>query len=773
MPDWIKRARRGTDRGMLIVLILSLLSAWTFILNNGLPRNNASENYVFQTTDVSTAFQEGRFYPRWSPHAQQGYGAPILHYYPPGAPYAAALLDVGLTGDTVLAVRLLYGLSLMLSGVMVYALVLQYDDALSGLLAALLYGLSPFIGLTMPQIMGDLAGTLAAGLLPGFLWAFSRMLRRYHIADIAFVALFAAALIYTDPRQLIPALLMSGMMALHYLRHQGTIRHILLSSSAILAGLLMATPYWLPALLEFDAVHWRPPENTWLTASHTILDMLRPAQPIDPAALLPQIQVSIGLPLIFSVIIATLLILRKREKHYLFQQLMLVSGTGFLTFLTLTGEGYLWLLPAMLLSFAIAGSGVIKVRDIFSGIRQRMVTMSILIAATLLAMPVWLSSNPGTGVQNTDAQAQIRHEQQGFGIASLPPYRALPTTLDDSLSPNRFLIEGYLTRNINRFSVDNVLQNRASTIVESSHAHSIQIDRLPRASTITLLVASFPGWQATLNDNPVPLSTDSSGLLEVSLPVIERIIIDEDSPESFDATLRGNELQLSLGSTAPRQAAWFLFVCGILLLILLIRRRWYTQGELPFHDLQLLSHEDSRLITLVFFFLAIGTVFFNTDTGDNRLDISPYYQLRGSDALRYRTDAGLEAFAYRLPQSEVQAGNPLDLTLYWQAGRFLSENYQLRLHLRDVNTGQIRYSTSVRHPGLYPTRRWRRNYYVRDPHTLLIPENLTPGRYAIVMEVSDCNPTCGAGDRLQFFDENGRDTGTFPTLPVLIEVTSE
>src|SRR5947208_13602575 len=77
LPIWMQNSLRGTDWGVLIVLVFSLLAAWPFLLQPGLPRTNASEHYVYRAADTAQAFAEGLLYPRWSPNALTGHGAPI------------------------------------------------------------------------------------------------------------------------------------------------------------------------------------------------------------------------------------------------------------------------------------------------------------------------------------------------------------------------------------------------------------------------------------------------------------------------------------------------------------------------------------------------------------------------------------------------------------------------------------------------------------------------------------------------------------------------
>jgi hypothetical protein len=110
-PDWMRQARQGIDWGIALIFAFSLTIAIPFLSQDDLPHTNASENYVYRAADYAAALQEGRLYPRWSANVLGGYGAPIPHYFPPGAGYSAAVIQVLFTNDPVLAVRLLYALS--------------------------------------------------------------------------------------------------------------------------------------------------------------------------------------------------------------------------------------------------------------------------------------------------------------------------------------------------------------------------------------------------------------------------------------------------------------------------------------------------------------------------------------------------------------------------------------------------------------------------------------------------------------------------------------
>src|SRR5688572_28570408 len=101
LPNWMKQAQRTVDWGALLALAFALLAAWTFLSENQMSASTQNEHFVFQANDIAQAMREGIFYPRWSPYAVQGYGAPIPHYYPQAAAYFVAVFDVLFTNDMV------------------------------------------------------------------------------------------------------------------------------------------------------------------------------------------------------------------------------------------------------------------------------------------------------------------------------------------------------------------------------------------------------------------------------------------------------------------------------------------------------------------------------------------------------------------------------------------------------------------------------------------------------------------------------------------------
>ncbi len=78
------------------------------------------------------------------------------------------------------------------------------------------------------------------------------------------------------------------------------------------------------------------------------------------------------------------------------------------------------------------------------------------------------------------------------------------------------------------------------------------------------------------------------------------------------------------------------------------------------------------------------------------------------------------------------------LTLYWQAGEAISQNYQISVRLMDSSGQEAAVWSGPPARGLYPSSNWRPGELIRDPWTLDLaqaPRPVAPGRYTIAVAV--------------------------------------
>lgn len=745
----MRQAHQKPDWGLLLALAFSLITAFPFLAYPTLPHTNASENYVYRAADTAAALIEGRLYPRWSPHALNGYGAPIPHYYAPGAPYLAALIQVLFTDDAVSAVRLVFVISLALASVATYRLVARRIHEAAGLLAAFLYLGIPYVGLTIPHALGDPAQALALGLLPLLLWSADRLFRANCPLDLGLNALAITALMLTQPDMLITglALALTFSLGAHEPGWQTRLRRLTVSAGL---GIGMASFYWLPALLEVDAVHWLPPAIP-VDYRLTLAELFQAAEPIDPARLKLVPQFTVGpLVLVFVLGGAALSITNRRAK---LPFLALAAGTALIAVGLLAMPRRTDLVGPISLCLAVAGSSAIDWRECLPLRWRRLALPALLIVVWISSRPVWIVPFNDQGFGGVSPADQIQYQQLGYSAAVLPPHLPTPSSLIAGVAANRQLVEGYLSGSINRVALDRPEIGVQIGILESqSHSALFQV-RADSPVAFTLLTAYFPGWRAALGGRDVPLFADpQTGLIRIELPII-----------------RGGELRIVLDATPVRTGAWIISAAALAGALVLTWGR-LRQRSPQFEDSDRLTLPERRLLAALCICMAGATWAVNMAGEAALLRPRPGFGLEQTRLLQTRTDAGLGVLAYRLNADTLHPGDHLELSLLWQAQRAISQNYQALVYLLNTSDGTRWAEVNYHHPGGYPTRRWLPYRYIQQDYDLALPADMPPGNYQVTIEVAGCTPVCSPRNRLTFFDASGQMLGPVLYLPTILAV---
>ncbi|MBI1876692.1 MAG: glycosyltransferase family 39 protein [Chloroflexi bacterium] len=240
---------------------------------------------VYFLYEFDRAIRDGVWYPRWAPDFAFGYGYPFFNIYGPLSSYIGEAFHLaGL--DIVSAVKVVFGLSALLSGLTMYLFVKRLLGSPAGLIAALIYVYLPYHLFDL-YVRAALAESVGFVFVPLTLWGFYESVVRPRLATLLWAALAYAGLMFTSN---LLALLFTPIMGLyvaymllmnqrvsksmndkpppttHYaLRTSakpplGThyilrlTRSGLPSASVLLLGLGLSAIFWLPAFLEYRYV---------------------------------------------------------------------------------------------------------------------------------------------------------------------------------------------------------------------------------------------------------------------------------------------------------------------------------------------------------------------------------------------------------------------------------------------------------------------------------------------------------------------------------------
>jgi hypothetical protein len=92
---------------------------------------------------------------------------------------------------------------------------------------------------------------------------------------------------------------------------------------------------------------------------------------------------------------------------------------------------------------------------------------------------------------------------------------------------------------------------------------------------------------------------------------------------------------------------------------------------------------------------------------------------------------------YTLNDDQFVPGDIVQVTLFWQTAEPLDRRYKVFIHLVDASGQPIAQRDSEPGGGLNLTTVWQPGEVIRDNHGLLIPADVPPGQYSILLGLYD------------------------------------
>lgn len=226
---------------------------------------------VYFLYQFDKAIRDGVWYPRWAPDFAFGYGYPFFNIYGPLSSYLGEIFH--LTGfDIVTSVKIVFGLSVVLSGLTMYLFVRRLLGRPAGLIAALVYVYLPYHLFDL-YVRAALAESVGFVFVPLTFWGFYESVTRPRWPALLGAALAYAGLMFTSN---LLALLFTPILGLYVaylllmnqrmangelgLTHalRSTLRRLFISSLSpafvLFLGLGLSAIFWLPAFVEYRYV---------------------------------------------------------------------------------------------------------------------------------------------------------------------------------------------------------------------------------------------------------------------------------------------------------------------------------------------------------------------------------------------------------------------------------------------------------------------------------------------------------------------------------------
>jgi hypothetical protein len=266
----IARRLPSFDPYILLVVLFSLFSLGPLLQSGYFWDAHDARHSVYFLFEFDRGMQGSAqsAYPRWQPDFAFGYGYPFFNIYGPLSSYAGEIFYLLGSGFTD-AIKIVFGLSVIGSGLAMYGFVKQVLGRRGGLVAAVAYVVIPY-RLVDLYVRAALAESVAYVFVPLVLWAVWATLHRPRLANVLGLTFAYAALMFTSPlvTLLLTLILVLyiAVLALARLNDEqpwrrlsresvlplvGHLGHVLAPTAlALLFGIALSAFFALPALIE-------------------------------------------------------------------------------------------------------------------------------------------------------------------------------------------------------------------------------------------------------------------------------------------------------------------------------------------------------------------------------------------------------------------------------------------------------------------------------------------------------------------------------------------
>ena len=688
-----------TDLLCVFVLLLSSGVAIARLWDPGISSKHDALMGIYRVMELERSLQHGVLFPRLGLDLNFTYSAPLFQFYPPLASYIALLfsrLGLGL----VEASKAVFALSSLVGGLGAFA---YARWLLRRRLAALVAGgatiFAPYL-LTVAYERGAMAEGLALALTP---WVF---LAIHHIVEedgagwiwvsSVLVALLVLAHNITALFVLAAVMVFAVILAWRGQR----IKRLPCLLGAFALGLGLSAFYWLPALAE---TRFTQMETTMfsgpLAATNnltTLRSLVQPAIVFDywgplrfhlalwqavlggaALLLLPFQAPRVRLPLaLLAAIWLVAMVLQLTLARPFWELVPLVAsiqfpwrllGVASFCVAMLIGSAFLWRpLQGRL--------GAVAAAVLFVG---------IIIAGERALQPDLANPRYPFTSSQINLTDLFERGMEGYALFSdyQPETQRVPST------------ELALPRPADATNLAPLTATpHVQVLVEKPFYFELKVQS-DASFPLRLHRIFFPGWQATVDGQPVPVEpAGQHGLVSADVPAGEHDVV------------------IRYAGTPLQQVAAVISLASLIALVVLVART--RRGRIALGV--------ATGLALAFLVLVALT------------------QGRGEPASRpvpvaARFADEIDLLGYALPEQSWQPGDTLPLRLYWFARQAPSSDYRVFVHLESIDGGKVAQVDSDPILSFSRTTRWEPGEVVVDPQELSVDPSTPPGTYRLVV----------------------------------------
>jgi len=230
---------------LIILIILTLFAVWP-LLKEGFVPTHDGEYHLIRFWQFDKNIRDAKFFPRWAPDLDNGFGVPLFSFFYPLPNYAAEIFHI-FGFNLIDSLKFSLALAFFLSGLFFYLGLKEKFNSWPALVGAVFYLYAPYHFLDL-YVRGSVGEVWALVWLPAVLWAWGK--KQLVLASVFFAFLILShnilALVFS-------VFLLSYMLVCGHTSdcqlHSGRV-HANTPGASLVLGLGLSAYFWLPALVE-------------------------------------------------------------------------------------------------------------------------------------------------------------------------------------------------------------------------------------------------------------------------------------------------------------------------------------------------------------------------------------------------------------------------------------------------------------------------------------------------------------------------------------------
>ncbi len=737
---------------VIAITLFAFFSAIPLITN----QTTCSDDGFFHIAKAVTLEQmihDGQPFGRWSPEMAHGFGYPYFNYYAPLPSYILiAIHSLGFIYPV--ALHIFFALCIWIAGLATYFFVREWMNDAAGVAASVVYMTAPYFAFDI-LFRSALAESFALVFPPLILFFAHRSLSNFQLPTSNFqfwdgstslttslgFTISLAALIYThNITALITLPLVVGYIALHTIINRNP-RALIFNLLIIILGLALSARFWLPAITERNLVQSDkllvPPIFTYYTNYLSLNELFAPPSFVDSFLINPSPAKALGLVTALLALLGFVAIIRHNHASRITHHAIGIWGLGFGIFfflyssLTLSFTQPIWdsipLMPFIqfpwrLLGVASLCAAILSGAAVFWSPQRQWLLSGVVITVAALGNLSWWYPRYCSPFKEMTLADTIQYEFDTFTLGTSAKGEFLPNTVknfpqDDSFG--KAIIRG------ERLSPLTGLPSTAKLTIANPYPLNYRATiSLPESTQLTFNQFYFPGWYATLDDQPLNIKPHpETGLINFTIP---------------SGT---HTLNVTFGNTPIRNVAEAVTWIALAMIIAYCVFR-LSSRQLPTSNFQLLTSNPQSPVSnyqlpITFLLIPFTLILLRLFTP---LTSSPFNgeTISVGKPINAKLASGLNVLSVEFPSS-IESGAEFDVILYLAPREYTPIEYRPRFDLitpdgfMAINGDEAWVPRWHREPP--GTQYWGVGGYAQWARRIKIPDGTPPGDYQLRVNI--------------------------------------